>query len=297
MRSLLIIIFLLLAAAANAGMPSITVRNLVIDFSPFTLVAQPGEEIVIGMPDDFSVMADGNYAGRQTPGGWMLEAPESPGHYPITVSNPKGSNVQLQLFVTVPADEARNGWLEGYRIGPSPAGKKSRPELYRAPEGFIRVTEDMLDLQLSPHFRLRQLLCKQESDYPKYFALKERLLFFLEGLLAEVQEQGFAAQSFGVISGYRTPWYNKKIGNVPNSRHVYGDAMDLFVDVDGDGRLDDLNGDGSHNRKDVDLLAAIAERYMSGPGKSLIGGIGSYGKTFHHGGFVHVDTRGYPARW
>jgi uncharacterized protein YcbK (DUF882 family) len=29
----------------------------------------------------------------------------------------------------------------------------------------------------------------------------------------------------------------------------------------------------------------------------LVGGVGRYNKTYRHGGFVHVDTRGYRARW
>ena len=85
---------------------------------------------------------------------------------------------------------------------------------------------------------------------------------------------------------------------MPNSRHVYGDAMDLYVDLDGDGLLDDLDGDGDRDRADVDILADIAEEYMTRPGNSLVyGGVGRYRKTHRHGGFVHVDTRGYAARW
>ena len=30
---------------------------------------------------------------------------------------------------------------------------------------------------------------------------------------------------------------------------------------------------------------------------SLVGGVGRYRMTSRHGGFVHVDTRGYSARW
>ena len=72
----------------------------------------------------------------------------------------------------------------------------------------------------------------------------------------------------------------------------------MFVDVDGDGRMDDLDGDGDQDLVDVALLAEIADEFMRRPGNSLIfGGVGRYGKTSRHGGFVHVDTRGYAARW
>jgi hypothetical protein len=79
---------------------------------------------------------------------------------------------------------------------------------------------------------------------------------------------------------------------------VYGDAMDLFVDLDGDGRLDDMDRDGDHDLQDVTVLYEIATDYMAShaqPGAS--GGVGRYRQTQRHGGFVHVDTRGHPARW
>ncbi len=120
----------------------------------------------------------------------------------------------------------------------------------------------------------------------------------LEGLVGAVQDAGYPITTLGVISGYRTPWYNRSIGNVSNSRHVYGDAFDFFVDLDGDGRMDDLNGTGRHDRADVDLLAGIVDEFMRRPGNApLLGGMGRYYKTSRHGGFVHADTRGFPARW
>jgi Peptidase M15 len=289
---------LFLTGAASAAVPSITVRGLTIDYSPFTLVAKPGEELAIGMDEGFEVLLNNSQVGKRITGAWAFTAPKQPGHYPVSVSNGKESELNLNLFVTVPVSNVSKETLNGYRIGPLPGGYWKHPELYRSPEGFIEVTEDLLDLQLSPHFTLRQFLCKQESDYPKYIVLKEPLLALLEALLGAVRERGYSATTFGIISGYRTPWYNRKIGNVPNSRHVYGDAMDFFVDVDDDGRMDDLNGDGRHNEGDVDLLATIAKEFMRAPGNEAFrGGVGRYNKNSRHGGFVHVDTRGYNARW
>ena len=160
------------------------------------------------------------------------------------------------------------------------------------------MTADNVDTRLSEHFTLRQFLCKQASGYPKYVVIKESLLVLLEGLVQEVQQAGYPIDTFDVISGYRTPYYNKSIGNVANSRHVYGDAMDFFVDLDGDGAMDDLNGDGENNRADVDVLFRIVDNYKRQPQNALlVGGGGRYYKAAHHGGFVHVDARGFRARW
>ena len=143
-----------------------------------------------------------------------------------------------------------------------------------------------------------QFLCKQESDFPKFVVMNEALLLLLETILAEVRLRGFAVDTLGIISGYRTPYYNRRIGNVANSRHVYGDALDFYIDQDGDGRMDDLNGDGARTRADVDLLFNLVEDVKAKTENALlVGGVGRYYQTSRHGGFVHVDTRGYRARW
>ena len=298
----LLLLWCLLSLPASGAISGLQVRGFTIDYSPFTLVAQAGEELRLGLTNSASgnlrLSSGEEEFGRQEAVGWVFEAPDSPGHYSLRVSAGDGAVTQLNLFVVVPASEVVDEKLRGYRLGPPPPGHNKFPHLYVPPSGYIEVTPQLLDIQLTPHFRLRQFLCKQQSDYPKYLVLKESLLVLLEGLLQSVRDEGYAIETFGVISGYRTPWYNRQIGNVPNSRHVYGDAMDLFVDIDGDGNMDDLDRDGDRDRDDVTVLFDIATRFMAQPGNAaLVGGIGRYGRTGRHGGFVHIDTRGYAARW
>ena len=69
---------------------------------------------------------------------------------------------------------------------------------------------------------------------------------------------------------YRCPEHNAEVGGVPNSFHVQGKAADVLVP---DGWT-------------VDELADLAESLGAD-------GIGRY----YNDGFVHVDTRGYYARW
>jgi len=101
------------------------------------------------------------------------------------------------------------------------------------------------------------------------------------------------------MSGYRTPYYNKLIGNVAYSRHLWGGAVDFFIDEDPcDGMMDDLNGDGRFNYKDAailsDIIEDISDKYWY---SRFLGGLGWYRKTVSHGPFVHVDVRGHRARW
>ncbi len=297
MRFVACLIVICCCAQVRAQVPVVKIRGLAVDFSPAVLVASPGESVHLGMDSSLEVSMAGAPAGAREAGGWLLQVPVEPGLYPLRVSGGAGE-MRINLLVTVPATEIVDGRLNGYRMGPAPPGNPRLAKFYSPPTGFIEVTEDMLDLQLTPHFQLRQFLCKQRSGYPKYLALRESLLVLLEGLLGAVRERGYAVDTFGVISAYRTPWYNRKIDNVANSRHVYGDAMDLFVDADGDGKMDDLNRDGRRDKADVELLAGIAEAYMAGSGQQqLHGGVGRYRKNARHGGFVHVDTRGFSARW
>ena len=282
---------------------SVGIRGHVVRTEIFSLFASPGEPISLTLPQHDSselelFLGDQAY-GRAEPGQWSFNAPDQPGLYPLTLHH--GDNeipLRLNLFVGVPASQIEGERLNGYRLGPPPPGHERYGSLYRAPESFIEVTAENVDTRLTPHFTLGQFLCKQEGDFPKYVALNESLLVLLENLLQAVREAGYGVDTFGVISGYRTPDYNRRIGNVPNSRHVYGDAMDLFVDEDGDGRMDDLNGDGRHDREDVDLLYGIVEQVKAIPENAqLAGGVGRYYQASHHGGFIHVDARGYRARW
>jgi len=177
--------------------------------------------------------------------------------------------------------------------------KKSGEALYLPPDGYIELTEDNADLKLSPHFKLSQFPSKQSSNYPKYLVLREQLLLKLELLLEQVNREGIAADTFTVMSGYRTPYYNAAIKNVPYSRHVFGGAADIYVDVSPrDDVMDDLNRDGRFDYRDAQYLYEIADRLFGDPRlATLRGGLGVYRSNAAHGPFLHVDARQQRARW
>lgn len=72
-----------------------------------------------------------------------------------------------------------------------------------------------------------------------------------------------------VNSGYRCPEHNAEVGGVSDSQHVLGTAADITYDG-----------------IDIDRLAEIAEECGAD-------GIGKY----YYQDFVHIDVRGYAARW
>jgi hypothetical protein len=205
----------------------------------------------------------------------------------------------LNVFVMAPYSAMRHGMIQGYRIGKYPVNRPGHESDYVRPEGFVQVTPALEDVQVSPHFRLGQFLCKQPGGYPKYLVLRQPLLVKLEDLLAEVNRRGIEASTFAIMSAYRTPSYNKAIGNVTVfSRHGYGDAADIFIDEDHDGRMDDLNHDGKLTLADAHVLGDIVNATENAPEfTGLTGGMGMYAPTEAHGAFVHVDVRGFDARW
>jgi hypothetical protein len=199
----------------------------------------------------------------------------------------------------VPYEKMKNGMINGYRIGDYPTPSKDKKDLYQRPLGFVEITAENRNTKISPHFKLGQFLCKQSGSYPKYVVIREKLPLKLEYLLEKLNEKGVPCNSFSVMSGYRTPYYNRAIGNVKYSRHLFGDAADIFVDSDpSENYVADLNGDGRRDERDGDYFFSMVNdlnnRLSSSP---YVGGIGRYKATKAHGPFVHVDARGVLKRW
>jgi hypothetical protein len=267
------------------------------DYSVFSVMAMPGETVSMVAVPGASFTAESGLAVTGD-GTALWQAPDSPGHHLVEISGPAGDVMRLNVFVLHPATEIENGALRGYAIGSYPQTPYRGHAAYLPPTGFIAVPDELRDLPISPHFTLGQFLCKQEGGPERFAIVRPQLLLKLEWLLAEVNAHGWRTDSFVVMSGYRTPSYNAAIGNGRYSRHVYGGAADIYIDVDGDGIMDDLNADGVLDRRDAGALYDLVDGLLRDPARShLFGGLGEYGSTSAHGPFVHVDERGWNARW
>lgn len=212
------------------------------------------------------------------------------------------SGRHLSLFTLHPFAEKVNGRVGDYHIGRFPAEKRPpRSAAYENPDGFIEVTLENKDTPVSEHFRLADFLTHDQTNvWPKYLVLREALVDKLELVLVELQHRGVKAERLTVMSGFRSPQYNQKGvgrgGRARDSRHQFGDAADILVDNNHDGRLDDLNHDGRVNSKDVRILVDAVES-VERQYPELVGGLGLYRATSSHGPFVHIDVRGDRARW
>ncbi len=230
---------------------------------------------------------------------WVWRAPEQSGIYAVRVT-PSGSDrmTQLNVFVLHPFDQVKSGQLNGFRIGSYPRRPLRGNGAYLPPEGFIEVNAETENVLVSPHFALGQFRCKQAGDRA-YIALSTPLLRKLEALLDAVNRAGYCTPTLTVMSGFRTPLYNAAIGyDTGYSRLLWGDAADLFVDTNGDGVMDDLNGDGKVSLADAHVLVRLARVLEEAAEEGIMpGGLAAYRATAAHGPFVHLDTRGYAARW
>jgi hypothetical protein len=204
-------------------------------------------------------------------------------------------------FVTLkPWVEKSGNYVNTYHVGRWPGERRNMPDNYDNPVGFIEVTPENLDLRLSTHFTLRSFLTHdQENVWPKYVVMREELLDKLELVLTVLEEQNIPTRNVVVLSGFRTPQYNRRAsfeGAAYASRHQYGDAADLIIDADHDGRMDDLNRDGTVNFRDTDVINRAVEK-VEQQYPELVGGLGLYRAMGPSGPFAHIDVRGTRARW
>jgi uncharacterized protein YcbK (DUF882 family) len=182
--------------------------------------------------------------------------------------------------------------LNGYKLGYWPEEKgRVRSEAYRNPDGFIEVTPDNEDTRVSEHFRLRDFVSHdQKQVWPKYVVLREPLLDKLELVIEDLNNHGVNAEGMRVRSGFRTPAHNYAVrgeGSARDSRHQFGDAADVFIDQDGNGRV---------SFADVKLILDAVER-VEARYPELVGGTGLYAYSGASGPFAHIDVRGTRARW
>lgn len=197
-----------------------------------------------------------------------------------------------------------DGRVGGYRMGFWPGERRparaAAAPAYGLPRGFIQVTRDNAGTAVSEHFRLGDFLTHDQARvWPKYLVLHEALVDKLELVLDDLRARGYHADRLHVMSGFRTPQYNRgggdPRGRAELSRHQYGDAADVWVE-NGDGSMADLTGDGRADARDAAVLAESADR-VEQRHPELVGGVGVYHGTRAHGPFVHIDTRGNRARW
>lgn len=123
-------------------------------------------------------------------------------------------------------------------------------------------------MQLTDNFKLSEFRCKDGTDVPD--DLMENVQLLCKNLQVLRDHIG---KPIRVISGYRSPKYNRRIGGAKKSQHMLAKAADIKI-----------KGMDPSEVKSV-IVSLIKE------GKMMPGGVGLYTT------FTHYDVRGRNARW
>ena len=248
--------------------------------------------------------------------------PQDPGFYPLKfINQPPSTQGQasfnfnqgslretagptLLVIVLHPFSKIKNGFLDQYPMGfypnPEDAPEKVIPRtarsFYLPPKGFIEVAGSNRELFISQNYRLQDFICHLNVPFPQFIALSPALLLKLEWLTLYLKQftQNPEAR-LTILSGFRPPRYNQSVSGALWSRHIYGDGADIIVDLSPkDNQMDDLNQDGRIDRQDIMILYKFIDEIDLITG--LPGGVGIFGRG-KNGPSLHIDTRGYKARW
>jgi uncharacterized protein YcbK (DUF882 family) len=229
--------------------------------------------------------------------GALLVAPTRPGFYRLALLRGDTREVlpEPTLGVLVPFDEKRGSLLNGYRIGTYLSERLGHAG--GRPAGFLEVSQAEARLRVSQHLTIADFITRddQQDVWPKYVALSPQLLDKIELVIDEVQRwrlqaagQEVANLRFGVSSGFRAPAHNARVRRAASdSRHQYGDAADVVMDADGDGRITAMDG----------KLVALAVEMVEMRNPELVGGLGLYTSRRYRTPYVHIDARGRRSRW
>ncbi len=236
---------------------------------------------------------------RITKGYKHYRAQQRPGFKKVSFM--AGTDTAL-VITMLPYDSLVDGAINGYVLGKYPDPHKTGKgvvaahiDSYLPPKGFIEITPEIETLHVSEHFVIGDFSRRWERGvYPRYIVLDPRVPQVLEAVMDSLESMGLPSQ-LKILSGYRSPLVNRRKGRKRWSQHQYGRACDFYVDGDNNNRMDDLNGDGRSNRKDAKFLADIAEKVLQDMG--IEGGIGYYRGRRQGTPFIHVDVRGFRARW
>ncbi|MEA2763261.1 MAG: hypothetical protein QOD47_2545 [Gemmatimonadaceae bacterium] len=220
-------------------------------------------------------------------------APAKAGFYRLALlkSGPHREIEGLTLAVLVPFEEKEGAMLRGYRIGTYIAERVAGRQA--PPTGFLEITPADVNLPITKHLRVGDFLNHdQVGVWPSYAAVNPKLLDKLELVIQEIArwhgDKAVADIELDVHSGFRAPEHNQKIRRAArDSQHQYGDAADVAIDANGDGKITAIDS------RMVGLAVEIVE--LKHP--DLVGGLGIYTSGHSSTNYVHIDVRGRRARW
>ncbi len=120
-----------------------------------------------------------------------------------------------------------------------------------------------------------------DEKTPLYWGIDKRILYKILLLQNVLSNNNYDRNALYISFGHRSPQLNELIGGAALSRHIAGEAVDLTIG--------DVNKDGKYSDADKQIVIKLCENTVI----QNKGGIGLYPGSR----VVHIDVRGYRARW
>ena len=154
---------------------------------------------------------------------------------------------------------------------------------------FYKIPSDSIYHRIVGKTRIKNLVSKDKNYYAAlrgedvdvYWLLDKRILYKVIELQDELEKMGHNRNAMFLRSGHRHPRRNDEVGGATKSQHLSGKAVDISVQ--------DINRDGKYTEADKKIVLDLAENKII----KNSGGVGLYPGTRA----VHLDIRGYRARW
>lgn len=282
------------------------------------IVALPGQTIILssscqGATGQVTIFKDDQPI--RTSQSISLAAPEKPGSYFIPLALEAGGmrrDSEICIFVPHKATARRapkglDVIVDGENIGfyrdPALSGNqkvRDNPASYQPPVWWLRITDTNAHFSLVPGLKADDLVVASEDTGTKHtdtVPVCYPMWLTVHSLRAALETRGIPGSALKLISVYRAPAYNRGIGSNAYGRHIFGDAFDFYIDLEGDEKASDLNQDRRRDRRDAYPVVAVIEDLMA-DGKIPMGGIGIYNTVGgDHEVTMHYDARGHRATW
>jgi len=148
---------------------------------------------------------------------------------------------------------------------------------------YYLVPESMMNTKILGNNTIRDLT----SPGPKFedktpVLLNKKVLYKYIEMCDALKKMGHNPDNIKITAGHRHPKHNDSEGGAYTSKHITGDALDFDVG--------DVNTNGTADMEDKLIVYEILNRQVI----RSTGGIGKY--SWHPHG-LHIDVRGYRARW
>ena len=187
------------------------------------------------------------------------------------------NHLDMVDFTEIPESYRQSTWME--KNAYKDKLKSRRFYMLNRADAMHRVVGHYRIWDFLPADQHRQAMLVRNRSM--YVCLDTKIFVKFIQLLDRMKALEYRTDEVQLFSCYRHPKRNYFIGGASQSRHIYGEAIDL--------RIGDIDGDGTVSAKDKQIVLDLLD-------KEVIkdeGGIGLYPGTQA----VHMDVRGKKARW